>query len=63
MGWFFRLSTFTSTVPSLLTLNISGEPGKAFGTAAWLDAQEVERNKAEIAASKTIPLLTWCPPF
>ena len=56
MGWFFTLSTFTSTVPLLFTLNISGEPGKAFATAAWLEAQEVKRNSAQIAPSKTIPL-------
>jgi len=34
MGWFFMLSILTSTVPALFTLNILGESGKAFGTAA-----------------------------
>ena len=43
-------------MPALFTLKILGESGKAFGTAAWLDAQEVKRKSAEIAPSKTIPL-------
>ena len=63
MGWFFMLATFTSTVPLLFTLNISEEPGKAFGTAISLDAQEVKRKSADIAAIKTIPLFIWWPPF